>query len=154
MSCVFCRIVERQEPASIVFEDERLLAFMDIRPVRRGQLLIIPKRHVDHFVDLADDLAAAVFERGRRLARVLYDVLTPRRVGMIVHGFGVAHAHLILLPLEHPSDITSAQCAVLEDGRVRFRPDAIPIAPREDLDALAGLLRGELGGALPTGPTA
>jgi len=56
LSCVFCSIRDGREPASIVHEDDRLLAFMDIRPVRRGQVLVIPKRHVDHFTALPDEL--------------------------------------------------------------------------------------------------
>lgn len=145
MTCVFCRIVERTEPASIVYEDEQTLAFMDIRPVRTGQLLVIPKQHTDHFADLPDDLASALFLIGQQLSRALRSVLAPLRVGMVVHGFGVAHAHLIVLPLEHAWDITSAQAAGVENGRVHFRWEHLPLAERGALDALAGRLRREIG---------
>jgi histidine triad (HIT) family protein len=153
MSCVFCRIIRKQESAAIVHEDGQIVAFMDIRPVRRGQVLVIPKRHVDHFVDLPDDLATAVFLAGQQLARVIRAVLAPRRVGMIVHGFGVAHAHLVILPLEHAWDITAAQFAVIENGSVIFRWESVPFAPREDLDAMADLLRRELTSASSALPT-
>lgn len=145
MTCVFCRIVERTEAASIVVEDEHTLAFMDIRPVRTGQVLVIPKRHTDHFADLPDDLASALFLTGQRLSRALRALLRPQRVGMVVHGFGVAHAHLIVLPLEHAWDITSAQAAVVEKGRVHFRWENVPLAGRSALDDLAGRLRHEIG---------
>lgn len=121
------------------------MAFMDIRPVRAGQTLIVPKEHVDHFSDLPDDLATHVFLFGQRMAAALRGALAPARVGMIVHGFGVPHAHLIVLPMDHPTDITSARFSYVEDGEVKFRPDAIDEAPREELDGMAGLLRDALG---------
>ena len=130
----------------MLYQDEQVLAFMDIRPIRRGQILVIPKQHVDHFTDLADDLATSIFLTAQRLARVLRGVLEPKRVGMIVHGFGVAHAHIVVVPLEHPWDITAAQYSSIEKGQVMFRWETVPIAPREDLDAIADELRQALQG--------
>ena len=143
---MFCEIRDRRAPASLVYEDERVLAFMDIRPIRRGQLLIVPRHHVDEFADLPDDLAAAAFMVGQRLARALRGVVSPKRVGMIVHGFGVPHAHLVVVPLEHPWDITAAQFARIEDGRLSFRWEEVPLADRRDLDDVAGRMRAELAG--------
>ena len=48
-SCVFCRIVAGESPASVVYEDERVLALMNIRPIHPGECMVIPKQHVDHF---------------------------------------------------------------------------------------------------------
>jgi histidine triad (HIT) family protein len=117
---------------------------MDIRPVRRGQLLVVPKPHIDEFADLPDELATQSFLLGQRLARVLRRVVAPRRVGLIVHGFGVPHAHLVVVPLEHPWDITAAQFAVIEETRVVFRWEAVPMADRQELEAVAELVRAEL----------
>ena len=146
MSCVFCRIRDGREPASLVHEDAEVLAFMDIRPIRRGQLLVVPRVHVDHFTDLPEELATAVFQSALRLGRAVQSVLAPKRVGLIVHGFGVAHAHIVVVPLEHPWDITAAQFAVLQEGRLTFRWDAVPRADRSDLDAVAIALRDRLEG--------
>ena len=147
--CVFCAIRDGAEPASVVYEDDVLLAFMDIRPVRPGQLLVVPRRHIDHFDDLPDDLAAAAFVVGLRLSRVLRRVLVPRRVGLIVHGFGVPHAHLVVVPLEHPWDITAAQFASIEGGRIVFRWETVPLADRDDLEAVANTLRAAIGAGGP-----
>jgi histidine triad (HIT) family protein len=144
MSCVFCSILEGTSPASRVYEDEFTLAFMDIRPVRSGQVLVIPKVHVDHFCDLPDDPAIWIHRLGLRLSRVVRRVLTPKRVGTIIHGFGVPHAHLIVLPLEHPWDITAAQFSYVDNGEVKFRWENVPVAAREDLDRIAEALRGGL----------
>ncbi len=146
VNCVFCAILRGTEPVSRVYEDEQLLAFMDVRPVRPGQLLVIPKQHIDHFCDLPDELATRVLLLGQRLARVLRASLKPQRVGMIAHGFGVPHAHLIVLPLQHVWDITSSANAYLEGGAVKFRWEQVALAPREELDALAAQLAARLTG--------
>lgn len=144
VSCVFCSVVSTVEPASRVFEDDDVVAFMDIRPVRPGQTLIVPKEHIDHFSDLPDRLGARVFQLGQQLARAMRRTLNPKRVGMVVHGFGVPHAHLVVLPLEHAWDITASQYSSIENGRVIFRWEQVPIAPRSDLDELAHVLRAAL----------
>ncbi len=51
-SCIFCEIVDRRAEASVVYEDEQIMAFMTIRPVNPGEFLIIPKQHIDHFCDI------------------------------------------------------------------------------------------------------
>ena len=139
-SCIFCRIVAGEAPASVLHEDGRVLAFMNIRPLHPGEFLVIPKAHVDHFSDLDDDLACRVLVVGQRLSRNLRERLKPRRVGLVVHGYGVPHAHLNVVPLHHPDDITSAGYAVVENGAVRFTTEKLPAPTREELDETARLL--------------
>jgi diadenosine tetraphosphate (Ap4A) HIT family hydrolase len=67
--CVFCRIVAGQIPASIVFEDEHTLAFMDQGQVNPGHALVATKSHVENVFGLDDALAAAVFRTTARIAR-------------------------------------------------------------------------------------
>ena len=141
MSCIFCSILEGTAPASVVYEDEAAIVIMDIRPTRPGQLVIVPREHIDHFADLPDELAGRLFLLGQRIARAMRRALNPRRVGMIVHGLGVRHAHLAVLPLEHAWDITAAQFSYIENGEVRFRPYQVALAPRAELDSLAARLR-------------
>lgn len=146
MSCIFCSIIQDEAPASVVFEDEQIVAFMDIRAVRPGQTLVIPRKHVDHFSDLPEDLASHIFLFGHRLAGAMRGTLKPNRVGMVIHGFGVHHAHLIVLPMDHPTDITSARHSYLEDGEVKFGPEVVEEVPREELDDMAELLSDALEG--------
>ena len=141
MTCLFCRIADGTEPASIIHQDEHLLAFMDIRAVRPGHALVIPRVHVDHFDDLSEELAGRAFTFAHRLAGRMRRVLKPRRVGMVIHGFGVPHAHLAVIPLEHSWDITSQQFAYIDNDRVKFRWENVPIADRAELDAHAARLR-------------
>ena len=138
--CVFCKIVAGAEPASVVYEDERVVAFMDIVPVNPGQLAVIPREHVDHFCDLPDDLACHILAQAQRLSRNMRERLGPGRVGLVVSGYGVAHAHLIVVPLHEPDDITSAKYAYLEGGQIKFGVGHLKEETREELDRLARLL--------------
>lgn len=140
VSCVFCRIIAGEEPASVVYEDERVLAFMDIVPLNPGQLAVIPRAHVDHFCDLPDDVACDILLQAQRLARNLRERLKPERVGLVVSGYGVAHAHLVVVPLHGPHDITSEKFASLEGGQIKFGVRHLKEESRAELDRLARLL--------------
>jgi histidine triad (HIT) family protein len=68
MSCLFCRIVNREIPASIVYEDERVIAFNDITPQASTHVLVVPKRHISTLNDLQEGDDAIVGELVRRAA--------------------------------------------------------------------------------------
>jgi histidine triad (HIT) family protein len=115
------------------------MALMNIRPIHPGEFMVIPKTHVDHFCDLADDLACHIIVQAQRLSRNLRERLKPQRVGLVVHGYGVPHAHLIVVPLHEPHDIVSSKHIHVEDGQIKFG-DAHLNETREELDRLARLL--------------
>lgn len=139
--CIFCRIISGSEPASLIHEDDRCIAFMTLRPTRPGECTVIPKTHIDHYTDMPDDLAAHIAVIAQHIGRNIMQQLTPLRVGMVVHGFGVAHAHLILVPQHDPHDIASGRHAYIEDGEIQFSNRHIPLCDREELDRMAALLR-------------
>ncbi len=135
--CIFCEIVASHEAASKIYEDDKILACMNIRPVNRGESMIIPKEHIDHFLDIPDDLAAHILLTAQRLARKVQKIFKPERMGYIVHGFGVPHAHLNVPPLEHPDDIVSYNFARIANDKIVFYAKQIPLVPREELDKIA-----------------
>lgn len=140
-SCVFCEIVAGREKSSKVYEDDKIPAFMSLRPVHPGEFVIIPKKHIDHFCDIPDDLATHIFIHPQRLSRKVREKLKPKKVCLVVREFGVPHAHIIIVPLHHSGEITSSHFARIEDDKITFREDRIPITPREELDHIAKLLR-------------
>lgn len=140
LSCVFCQIVAHKAESSVIYEDESLMAFMDIKPINEGQLLVIPKEHIDHFSDLPDELACSVFLKAHHLSRNLRERLQPERVGFVVHGYGVPHAHLVVVPQHGQNDITSKKFAYIEDGKIKFGINQIQTTPRSELNRLAKLL--------------
>ncbi|MGI9627843.1 MAG: HIT family protein, partial [Longimicrobiales bacterium] len=111
---------------------------------RPGETLIIPKKHVDHFTDLSDEVAGRIIHIAQRIGRALIACYQPDRVGYIVHGYGVAHAHFIVLPQHDPYDITSARFAEVRDGEVRFSLDRLTSPTRTELDAHAAEIRAHL----------
>jgi histidine triad (HIT) family protein len=140
-NCKFCSIVDGEEPASIVYENNAVMAFMTIQPTRPGECLIIPKEHIDDFTDLDDDIASEIIVVANRIGRKIMEQFNPLRVGMIVHGFGVPHAHLILVPQHNFNDITSGRFASIEEGKIVFDLRNIPRMDRKELDKHAQMLR-------------
>ena len=141
--CIFCEIAAGRAAASVIHADATCLAFMTLRPVRPGEFLLIPRDHVDHFSDLPDATAAHLMVAAQRLARVARTVLRPLRMGYVVHGFGVAHAHLNVVPQHDPTDIVSA-LHVDAPGGFRIDQEGTPAWDRTDLDAMADRLRDAL----------
>lgn len=140
MSCVFCEIVAGKSPASIICQDEHVMAFMSTRPTSPGECLVIPKAHIDHFTDVDDATAQRIIVAAQRIGRRLRTVFQPLRVGMVVHGFGVPHAHLIVVPQHGIHNITSDRYMAVEDGQLVFSQGRIAAPERSTLDAHARLL--------------
>lgn len=140
MSCIFCELASGKKPCSRVYEDDVSIGFMGIRPLHPGELMVIPKDHIDHFCDLPDQLAAHILIVAQQFSRTIRQVLSPKRVGLVVHGFGVPHAHLSVVPLQSSSDITSARYAYCVDGKLAFSEQQLRLASRIELDEMASLL--------------
>jgi len=106
--CVFCRIVAKQIPATVVHEDEHTLAFMDIGQVNPGHVLVAVKMHAENIFALDDTQAAAVFRAAARVSRAIRDAFGPH--GLSVYqangkaaGQTVLHLHVHLVP-RHEGD--------------------------------------------------
>ena len=141
MKCIFCEIVAGQEPASVIYADDRVMAFMGVRPAQPGECMVIPREHIDHFSDLPDDLAAHVMVVAQNISRNVRRVFSPRRVGLVVHGFGVPHAHLLIVPQHQTDDITSGRFARIEDNKIVYDLKNVAIVKRELLDEQAKSLQ-------------
>jgi histidine triad (HIT) family protein len=139
-SCVFCDIVRGLAPASVVYRDDVIMAFMNIRPIAPGECLVIPLKHVDHFTDVDDPTSERIIVLAQRIGRRVRKRFSPERVGMVVHGYGVPHAHLIVVPQHGPTDITSGRFVRIEGGQIVFRESHLPLSDRATLDAHARML--------------
>ena len=133
--CVFCKIVAKQIPATVVHEDEATLAFMDIGQVNPGHVLVACKAHVENIYGLEDAQAAAVFRAAAKVARAIRAAFDPP--GLSIYqangkpaGQTVFHFHLHLLP-RHDAD-----------GMQLVWPVKNP--PREQLEAYAAQIRAQL----------
>lgn len=102
--CVFCRIVAGELPATRVYEDEAVLAFMDIFPLRRGHVLVIARQHAQQLHELPAPLRARLVDTGARISQALYrSTLAPAAVHFAINDGPAAHqtvphVHLHVLP--------------------------------------------------------
>ena len=139
--CVVCDIVAGRVPASVVYRDERVCAFMDIRPVNPGHLLVIPLAHSAGLTTLESDAGAQMFRVGQRLAEAM------RRSGVRCEGINflladgdaagqeVFHVHLHVIP-RHAGD----------GFGFRYAPDFGALPGRDVLEATARAVREALAG--------
>lgn len=143
--CIFCRVVSGDAEASLVYEDDRITAFMSLYPLRPGTFLVVPNQHIDHFTDIPDSIAAHMTVIANRFARNAMERLLPRplRMGMVVHGFSVAHAHLVVVPMHDSDDLTSKRYMAVKDGEIVDVGYTFDVPPRSELDAMAQMLRDE-----------
>lgn len=103
-ACVFCGIMAGQLPASQVYEDEHTVAFMDVRPLTPGHLLVVPRVHAASLEDLAEEPGTRVFAVAHRLARALRNSAVPCEgvnfflADGVAAGQEVFHVHLHVIP--------------------------------------------------------
>jgi len=133
--CLFCGIVDGRIDATVVAQDERTLAFMDIRPITPGHLLVIPRRHGDRLAALDPEDGAQLFRVGQRAAAALYaSSLRCEGVNLFladgeVAGQEVFHVHLHVIP------------RFAGDGfGLRFPPD-YEVVGRDELERSAAAVR-------------
>jgi len=106
---IFTKIVKGEVPAHKVYEDERVLAFLDIHPVTAGHTLVIPKRQVEFVWDLDDEDYQAVMMAAKLVAHRLRDILGVAYVGEKIIGVDVPHAHVQLIPFNTSAEYTQPQ---------------------------------------------
>ena len=104
-NCIFCKIAGGEIPAVKVWEDKKYVAFLDMNPVTTGHTLLIPKKHDDYIFDLKNSEYKKLMLKAKEVAKILKEKLNPKRVGVIVEGFGVPHVHIHLIPINKPDEI-------------------------------------------------
>ena len=105
MPSIFSKLVSGDIPAFKVAEDDNHLAFLDIFPLAKGHVLVIPKNETDYIFDIVSNEYLALFRFAQKVARAMDQVIICKRIGIAVIGLEVPHAHIHLVPLNHVSDI-------------------------------------------------
>jgi histidine triad (HIT) family protein len=103
--CIFCKIIAKDIPSHIVCEDESVMAFLDIHPINHGMTLVVPKAHIDFVHHTNEALFHQLMSVSKKVMVALEKAFTPSRVGLIIEGFDINHAHIKITPLHNPSDI-------------------------------------------------
>ena len=105
MPSIFSKIVSGDIPAFKVAEDDNHLAFLDIFPLAKGHVLVIPKKETDYIFDLDSEEYLGLFNFAKKVAKAMDKVISCERIGVAVIGLEVPHAHIHLVPLHDVSDI-------------------------------------------------
>lgn len=101
---IFTKIIKGDIPSHKVYESEKVVAFLDIHPIRPGHTLVVPKVQIDHFDDLPEDYYQEVFDVVRRVAKIQKQELGAARACLRVEGFDVPHAHVHVYPCNEAAD--------------------------------------------------
>jgi histidine triad (HIT) family protein len=113
--CIFCKIATGKLPSHKIYEDEETFAFLDKHPINPGHILVIPKKHEPDFHELDNENYLALMGTVKNLSHVVDIKMRPKKVGLIIAGWDVPHAHVHIVPMHDYHDITSKK--MLEGGR-------------------------------------
>ena len=138
-NCIFCDIVAGKAEAHRIHEDSLSLGILDINPFTRGHCLVIPKRHVPWWHDLAEEETESLFGVARILARRIMEAFRPDFVCMYARGRRIPHTHVFLVPT-YAGDLLDRYFNALE--KFQESPDGmVRIKDRQALEQAADLLR-------------
>lgn len=105
MKSVFTRIIEGEFPCYKIAEDENYFAFLDINPLTKGHTLVVPKIQIDKISDLDDQTLSGLILFAKKISKAVEKTILCKRVGMVVLGMEVPHAHIHLIPLNKEADV-------------------------------------------------
>jgi len=105
--CIFCKIIKNEIPADKVYEDDKILTFLDINPVTPGHTLVIPKEHYPMMTDTPDELLSYIFTKCKKLMKTLEITFEADFVVVSVVGIDVPHFHVHLIPRKYNDDLVN-----------------------------------------------
>tara|TARA_B100001758_G_C18386920_1_gene600673 strand:+ start:747 stop:1160 length:414 start_codon:yes stop_codon:yes gene_type:complete len=105
MQSIFSRIIEGEIPSYKVAEDSKHFAFLDISPLKKGHVLVVPKQQIDYIFDLEDARYLDLWQFTKKVSHCIKKVIPCKRIGVAVIGFEVPHAHIHLIPMDNLEDI-------------------------------------------------
>lgn len=105
MASIFTRIIKGEIPCYKVAEDDRFIAFLDVRPLKPGHTLVVPKKEIDYIFDLDEKTLADMMLFAQKVAKAMKEVIECKRIGVAVIGLEVPHAHIHLVPITRESDL-------------------------------------------------
>jgi len=106
MASIFSKIINGEIPSHKVYEDDNFLAFLDIRPMVKGHILVIPKKEVDYLFDMNPEEYTSLLLAAQKVAKGIKKSVPCTKVGMTVIGLEVPHAHVHLMPINNVGDMS------------------------------------------------
>ncbi|MBN1869008.1 MAG: HIT family protein [Candidatus Omnitrophica bacterium] len=105
MASIFSRIIKGEIPCHKIYEDGKYFAFLEIRPINPGHTIITPKKEVDYLFDVDDALLGGMMVFAKKVAHAIQKGVSCKRIGVMVAGLEVPHAHIHLIPIVGLSDL-------------------------------------------------
>jgi histidine triad (HIT) family protein len=105
MASIFTKIINREIPSQIIAEDDQYIAFLDIMPLVKGHVLVVPKQEVSYIFDMEADALAGLHLFAQKVAKAMDKTIKCTRIGVAVIGLEVPHVHIHLVPLRTMDDI-------------------------------------------------
>ncbi|MCK4407011.1 MAG: HIT family protein [Bacteroidales bacterium] len=105
MSSIFSKIVSGEIPSYKIAEEKNFFAFLDINPLAKGHALVVSKKEIDYVFDIEDDLYKGLLMFTKKVALAIEKSVNCIRMGMVVYGLDIPHAHIHLIPLLGSNDI-------------------------------------------------
>ncbi|HBK31607.1 MAG TPA: HIT family protein [Porphyromonadaceae bacterium] len=130
MSTLFSKIAAGEIPSYKIAENDKFYAFLDISPLSKGHTLVIPKEEIDYIFDLSDTLLSEMSVFAKKIALAIQRALPCKKVGVMVIGLEVPHAHIHLIPIRNEKDMS------LENPRLKLSG--------EEFEQIASAIRREL----------
>lgn len=105
MASIFTRIIAGEIPSRMIWEDDRCVAFLDVRPLAPGHSLVVPRAEVDQWTELDSELVAHLTTVAHTIGRAQVTVFEPARVGLMIAGFEVPHVHMHVVPMRTMAEL-------------------------------------------------
>ena len=131
---IFSKIISGEIPSYKIKEDENFVAFLDVFPLVKGHVLVVPKIEVDKLFDLSDKLLSEMLVFAKPIAHAIEETFDCRRCGISAIGLEVPHAHLHLVPINTADDLNFTR------PKISFSKDQMIAIQQQLLDKLAALL--------------
>lgn len=108
MATIFTKIIEGEIPGRIVWRDDRVVAFLTIEPLNPGHILVVPIEEIDHWLDLEPELLDHLMAVAQTIGRAIDRAFAPEKVGLMIAGLEVPHAHVHVVPMHGVRDLDFA----------------------------------------------
>ena len=115
MATIFSRIIDGEIPSRMLWADDLCVAFLDVRPLAPGHVLVVPREETDLWTDLAASTAAHLTEVAHAIGRAQRTVFPAARIGLMIAGFEVPHTHLHVVPIDSMAQLDFANADTTPD---------------------------------------
>lgn len=128
---IFSKIITGEIPSYKIAENDQFFAFLDIFPMAKGHVLVVPKIETDHFFELDEDFLSAILVFSKPIAKAIEQCFPCNRCGISVMGLEVPHAHLHLVPINNADDLNFTR------SKLKLSADELKVIQEILLSAIA-----------------